>query len=94
MQGTRVNSIDAIWEGNPGDYFPIVEDGICTALWFKLPTGTLGRIAADGHGKHGEPEWTITVNADETVTVDPSIEQHETTNVPYWHGHLVNGVWS
>lgn len=85
-----------LWEGDApaGAYFPVVaENSSVKALWFRLPTGTLGRIAAKGHGNGTEPEWDITINADGTVTVDPSIEQHESEGIPYWHGHLRAGVW-
>lgn len=94
-QGTRVQNMDAVWEGEPGYYYPTLNGaGEVTALWFKLPTGSLGRIANIGHGQGDDPEWTITLNEDGTVTVDPSIEQHEIPDhAPYWHGHLVGGVW-
>ena len=100
MQGTRVDGMDAVWDGEPGSYYPIKnEAGEITGLWFKLPSGGLGRIANKGHGPDPEHEWTITENPDGTVTVDPSILQREMPgheNDPTlraWHGHLRNGVW-
>jgi hypothetical protein len=103
LQGKRVEGMEAVWDGEPGVYWPkLTEDGRVECLWFKLPTGVYGRINGKGFGgkPNGvggvEPEWDITVNEDGTVTVDPSIEMHETPGdppTPYWHGHLVNGVW-
>lgn len=97
MQGTRVPTIREVWEGNPGDYTPIEKEGVVVALWFKLPTGSLGRIAATGHGEADENEWSIVIEPDGSVTVDPSIEQHANEKgkppIAYWHGHLKHGVW-
>jgi hypothetical protein len=99
LQGKRVDDMDAVWDGEPGCYYAIKNDeGQITGLWFKLPTGGLGRIASIVVGKDPEHEWTITENDDGTITVDPSIEQHATPGrtepeYGYWHGHLVNGVW-
>lgn len=96
LQGTRANSMQEVWNGDPGVYWPKpvvtipASDSAIECLWFKLPTGTVGRIANQGHEKDGEEAWTITVNEDQTVTVDPSIDQQAE---PRWHGHLVNGVW-
>lgn len=103
-QGKRVESLEAVWTGEQGVYYPVIDDdtGKVTALWFKLPDergyDNAGRLAAAGFGNGREPEWTITVEDDETVTVDPSIEQHEVVSegkvtVPYWHGYLKRGVW-
>lgn len=98
LQGKRVDSVQSIIDGgSPGDYFPRTDDdGSIACLWFRLPTDTVGRIAAKGHGKDGEHEWSITEEDDGSITVDPSIEQHPTAsaNIPYWHGHLVRGVWN
>jgi hypothetical protein len=95
QQGRRRDGVDQLWEGEPGDYFPVMRsDGAVTALWFKLPTGTMGRIAATGHGNGEEPEWTIRVEPDGTVTVEPSIQQEEVPDhAPAWHGYLRKGVW-
>lgn len=95
MQGTRVNSISEVLNGEAGVYFPVIEGTIVKGLWFRLPTGNLGRIAAKGYGADDEPEWDICVNPDDTVTVNPSIEQQaiESADIPYWHGHLRSGVW-
>lgn len=89
LQGRRV---DGGWEGleQPGDYSPLkVEDGNVGVLLFVLPEGTWGRIAGQGHGQNGEPEWTITEESDGTVTVSPSIDYPD-----HWHGFLKQGVWT
>lgn len=101
LQGKPVDSMDAVWDGEPGSYYVIRKDGEITGLWFKLPTGGLGRIAAVGHhpDRDADHEWTITADENGVVTVDPSILQHEMPNVAEhpenagWHGHLRNGVW-
>lgn len=94
MQGTRVGSLDEVMDGQSGSYFPMLDEGgNVISLWAKLPTGSMARLPNKGHGKD-EAEWEITINEDGTVTVDPSIEQHEIPgNTPYWHGHLRNGIW-
>ena len=95
LQGTRVDGgVEAVWDGEPGCYCPILDDDGTTvkALWFKLPSGSVGRIAAIGFGNGEEPEWEIGLNPDATVSVSPSIEQHAIERaqppIPYWHGHL------
>lgn len=67
---------------------------VIIALWAILPDTTWIRLAARGQGKRKEPEWDIIEEDDDTVTVEPSIEQPEMVNVPYWHGWLKKGVWS
>lgn len=98
LQGRRRETIKDL--GQPGDYCPrLAPDGTVAVLWAILPNATSwGRLPNKGHGTGGEPEWTITLEADGTVTVDPSIEQHEVKRgdrvvAPYWHGHLRRGVW-
>lgn len=77
-----------ITDGNPFDLAP--GDYMLTAqrvLWLRTPNGALGRITA--------PPWTsIEEHEDGTITVDPSIEIHGGGDVPYWHGHLVRGVFT
>jgi hypothetical protein len=88
VTGRRVTSIAALSE--PGDYVPtFTEDGAIKALWFILPEGTYGRIAAEGHEKGDEPGWKITLDENGVVTVDPSINYPD-----HWHGFLRQGVWS
>lgn len=74
----------------PGDYY--FADGI---LWAILPHGGHGRLPAIGCSETGGPEWTITADADGTVTVAPSIRQLpiESLGDPGWHGYLEHGVW-
>lgn len=98
--GKRVKDVQEVWDGDPGVYAPIIdgETGEVKGLWFKLPSGSIGRLAAKGHGNGDEPEWDIHLNPDATVSVDPSIEQqgipHAIPPIPYWHGHLRGGVWT
>lgn len=68
-----------------GDYW-ITEDGY---LFVVLPTGEMGGV--------DPKKWTVTENADGTVTVDPSILMQETplkdgTVLKGWHGYLRNDV--
>lgn len=99
LQGTPVGSMDEVWDGVPGCYYVLKNDeGEITGLWYKLPTGGLGRIASHGHGTGPKHEWTITEDASGVVTVEPSIEQHAIPNrtepeYGYWHGFLRAGVW-
>jgi hypothetical protein len=98
MQGVRVGSIHEVTHGDHGAYYPILrEDRTVVGLWFKLPTGTLGRIPAIGFGNGTEPEWEIKLNPDATVSVSPSILQeaipHAVPPIPPWHGFLRGGVW-
>lgn len=103
MQGRRVEMGESIWSWELGDYCPVFhDDGRVKALWFKLPSGSAGRILAigSGEGSDDDPEWTITIEDDETVTVAPSIEQQAIPDernpdaaIPYWHGYLEHGVW-
>lgn len=98
MKGRRCEDVQAVWDGPPGGYCPTFDtEGEVEALWFKLPSGSHGRIAAIGYGQNDEPEWTITVEADGSVTVDPSIHQLPIEGnhpVPEWHGFLKSGEWS
>jgi hypothetical protein len=92
--GRRVANVGELEK--PGDYTVAYVDGELAAIWFILPGDpemSWGRIAAEGHGSGDEPEWSICEEADGSVTVSPSIQQHELGNVPYWHGHLQHGVW-
>lgn len=96
-QGRMYMSIDDVLEGDPGGYFPMVNDqGRITALWVKLPTGSMGRLPNNGFGD-GSAEWTIALNPDNTITVEPSIKQTETQmgdeTIPAYHGYLRNGIW-
>lgn len=65
-------------ELEPGDY-SLTSKG--DAVWICLPNGQHGRV---------DSQWTITVEDDDTITVNPSIlnrGEHE------WHGYLEHGVW-
>lgn len=96
LQGERVDSVERVWDGEPGAYYPMIDgDGQLVGLWMKLPTGSLARLPNKGHGTGG-PEWDIRIEDDGTVTVSPSIEQHPisgASSTPYWHGYLERGVW-
>lgn len=99
LTGNRTRTLDDVWDGKAGDYFPVIaSDGKVGRLFFKLPTGTLGSIAGKGYGQGDDPEWDITIEADGTVTVEPSIKQDpiDTVDPPIvaWHGHLKKGIWT
>lgn len=94
LQGKRVAIIDLVKER--GDYVPIYggADGAISSLWFVMPDGTQGRIAAKGYEKNKtdgelEPGWTITEDEAGVITVDPSINYEG-----HWHGRLIAGLWS
>lgn len=94
MNGTRRQSFEEVHDGEPGGYF-LTEDR--SALWIKLPTGSMGRLPV----KEGPdpniaepPTWGFEEHEDGTISVFPSIEQHEIPDhADYWHGHLTRGVW-
>lgn len=94
MKGRRVESAEAVLDGKPGDYTPVIRDGEVVCLWAQIPTGSMARLPATGHG-HGAPEWQVTVENDGMVTVHPSIRQ---LGIPghteEWHGWLRRGEWS
>lgn len=95
MEGRRVERPGDLDE--PGDYCVdyAEDDGVRIAgLWFIMPTGRHGFVAAEGFGRikddgEIEPEWAITVVEEGKVTVDPSIHC-----IDHWHGYLKAGVWS
>jgi hypothetical protein len=100
--GRRVATIDLVLGGERGDYVPIFatsRERAVKAVWFRLPTGSIGRIASRGHGVNDEPEWDIAVEDDGAVTVSPSIQQRYVPagpafpETPPWHGFLEHGVW-
>ncbi len=87
--GRRVDSIEAVLDGEPGDYY---HDPEKNSVWFQLPNGNTGRLAV--------PPWdSITEEADGTITVGGSIQQHfhaPAGNWPgqlAWHGFLEHGQW-
>lgn len=103
MLGRRVANHDEVVE--PGDYtVNFDEDGRPTLLWAALPNRSHVRIPAYGHG-YGGPEWSIAIEEDGTVTVDPSIRLYP-LDKPLdpedsvfgwtgdgWHGYLRRGVF-
>jgi hypothetical protein len=93
MQGTRVDTVEDVLHGEPGAYHLNDER---TVLWVQLPTGSMGRLDVQegGAGSEDPPVWGIEVHEDNTVTVTPSIEQHEVPgHATYWHGFLQRGQW-
>lgn len=48
----------------------------------------------DGHHGHVyDSLWSITVEEDQTITVNPSIWWDKDATPPGWHGYLQRGVW-
>jgi hypothetical protein len=108
LEGQRIDGgTEAIYNAKAGAYWPTYvkgdESSGIYALWFKLPTGTVGRIPAEHPARQPgveDPCWTITEDDEGRVTVDPSILQGEIGKpddphyVPPWHGWLRAGVWS
>jgi hypothetical protein len=64
----------------PGEYALASDEA--KIVWTCSPDGQPGHVTAD--------LWTITVEPDQTVTVDPSIWWDKPTG---WHGYLQQGVW-
>lgn len=104
----RVDSMDAI--EHPGDYFynPNADPNGDHSLWFMLPTAVSQDSFAEPRSLHNglhriaSPTWTITENADETISAQPSIaiEGHDPAvdepggHHQFWHGYLDPGnVW-
>lgn len=108
MTGRRVASMGAIQD--PGDYWynpdADTEKG-ARSLWFMLPTAMSRnhweepRSLHNGLHRISAPPWSITENADATLTASPSIaiEGHDpAVDAPgevhqFWHGYLERGVW-
>jgi len=65
----------------PGDY-ALTESGL---VWIRDPRGDVG---------HVDNKWTITVEEDGTITIDPSIWTNKHGTPPGWHGYLQHGVWN
>ena len=85
-QGSRRPDGTAVHELEVGEYaFARTDPDASTALWIRVPSGELGHIAPT--------IWTIRVEADDTVTVDPSIWSNKNADPPGWHGYLQAGVW-
>lgn len=82
----------------PGDYCVVYNDAKeITALWFSIPVcGQWGRIQAEASPEVG-PKWTITEEADDSITVSPSILSQWTWGEERievrFHGYLKAGVW-
>lgn len=89
MQGRRVELDDvSVPDLEVGDY--AVGDGF---VWLRLPTGSLARLNVAPAQREG-PVWGMVEHDDGTITLDPSILQHEVPgHAPRWHGYLVAGVW-
>lgn len=92
-----------------GDYWynPACDADGNRSLWFMLPGAASRDHFAEpfnrrnGLNRIASPIWSITENADATLTSSPSIaiEGHDpTTDAPgatsqYFHGYLINGNW-
>jgi hypothetical protein len=94
--GRRVFSIDELELA--GDYFYELEvdQNGDRSLWFVLPTATSAHhhdedgtyIPHNGRHRVASPSWTITENADGSLSAQPSIA----CGLPvYWHGYLDEG---
>jgi hypothetical protein len=64
----------------PGEY--ALAGPAARVVWLCSPAGQAGHVSSD--------RWAITVEADDTVTVGPSIWWDKPTG---WHGYLERGVW-
>lgn len=76
--GTQPHEMEA------GDYALHGSEG-SAIVWLCSPAGDPGHVTNN--------RWTITVEEDGTVTVDPSIWWNSTETPPGWHGYLVRGEW-
>jgi hypothetical protein len=94
MNGTRQDTIQKVWDGDPGGYHLNDDRNV---LWVKLPTGSLGRLEVQEgtQGTNEPPVWGFEEHEDGTITVTPSIQQHEIEgHAEAWHGFLQRGVWT
>lgn len=101
MQGRRITGLEgnagvnAVMDGEPGVYW-LHEGG--RNFWAKLPHGYISHLRVDPdrtfHDDQG-PVWHVIVEADGSVTIQPSIwmNQGEGPNRGEWHGFLEHGVW-
>lgn len=97
MQARRVEDGNYKALEQPGDYSVIFRDGEVAGVWLWVPESPRGasRITAEGYGEGDHPEWTITLDEDGRITVDPSIDcRWGQGEEKHWHGHLVNDFWS
>lgn len=83
MQGRRRDDGTQPHELEPGEY--ALASSEARVVWLCSPDGEPGHVVA--------PTWTITVEEDETVTVEPSIWWDKHASPPGWHGYLRRGVW-
>jgi|GEM_PF-5979221 len=91
LKGRRVENVKALYEGKAGDYvvvYPADPEGIRIpegkiSLWFRDPTGEIGRVS----------QHEITEHEDGTVTVSRSILATTAEHGHDWHGFLERGVW-
>jgi len=83
MQGHRRPDGTKPHELQPGEYALASAEG--RAVWLCSPDGQPGHVE--------RPTWEITVEADGTVTVSPSIWWNRQATPPGWHGFLERGVW-
>jgi hypothetical protein len=78
--GTPVHDLE------PGEYaLPLDGLAVQQIVWLCNPDGAMGHVTGE--------RWAITVEDDDTITVDPSIWWDSQATPPGWHGYLVRGEW-
>lgn len=82
MQGVRRPDGTQAHELAAGEY-ALTADG--TGVWICDPRGVHGCV---------DKRWTVVVEDDDSITVDPSIWTNAHGSPPGWHGFLKRGVWS
>jgi hypothetical protein len=83
MQGRRRPNGTLPHALSAGDYALASEDA--QVVWLCSPDGVAGHVSA--------PLWSIKVEEDGAVTVDPSIFWDKDATPPGWHGYLECGRW-
>jgi hypothetical protein len=83
MQGTRRPDGTLPHEMVAGDYALAGPEQ--RVVWVCSPDGEPGHVTA--------PLWSITVEEDGTVSIDPSIWWDKEGSPPGWHGYLRHGIW-
>ena len=83
MQGNRRDDGTQPHELAAGEY--ALASPEAHVVWLCSPDGKPGHVSS--------PLWSIKVEEDGTVTVDPSIFWDKDASPPGWHGYLQCGVW-
>lgn len=82
IAGKRLPDDTLPHELEPGEY-SLARDG--HSVWLCSPRGEPGHVTS--------PTWSIKIEEDDTITIDPSIFWDKNNTPPGWHGYLIKGEW-